>query len=503
MSDLDLETPKSDLKGRTVRGAGAVLVAQAIRFAARLVSIVVLARLLSPADFGLVAMIAPLSAGAMLLRDLGLGQAAIQRPDVKHGQLSNLFWFNILVTLSLAVAVAASAELVAAFYGEPKLIAIAQAFSGLIFFGGLTGMHSTLLTRQMRFHRIAVIDAASLTMGVAVGIIVALIHPNYWALIAMQMTTVCTAAVLSWTLSGWSPSLPQRQHPIWDMIKFGGNVAAFRFLNFVAGNVDRVLIGKVWGDVALGFYDRAFRLQQLPRAQINRPLMRVAVSLLSRLQAQPDRYRRAYQRILGAVFLATGPGMVFAMMTSDWLIPLILGEKWTPVSRLFAWLALASICRIFSTTIGYLYISQDRSDDLLRWGLVSSSGTIVSIVIGLPWGVIGVVVSYTLITVLLLVPFQLWWGLRRGPVGFGDVMEVVLPIALGLVISATMLHFAWAWTNTQPVVAPLVLFIATYLTCVCALLPFKSGRRTLRDIMELRHSFRTKRSEEASAFTGA
>ncbi len=494
-----LALPDGNLKERSVRGGTVILAAQAIGFFLRFGSVILLARLLTPADFGLVAMIAPIRGLAGLLKDLGLAQAVIQRPKLVPGELTNLFWINSAITVALTLMLVALAPWVADFYGEPRARDITYVSAAMVLIGGFSALNVALLSRQMRFKDIAIPELAALAAGIAVGIVLAWQLESYWALIAMQFVTICTESLLMWWRSGWTPSWPNRQHDVRSMVRFGRNVAGFRILNYIASNVDRVLIGKAWGIDALGLYDRATRLLLLPTGQINRPLGRIALPLLSRLQDEPQRYRRAYQGLLGLVLFAATPGIAWATVTAPWLIPTVLGPQWVGLDRLFVWLALASIVRVATVTTGFLYISQDRTDELIRWGFVSAFGRIAAIVAGLPWGVYGVVVSFSLVTIFVLAPFQIWLGTRRGPVRAKDFVRVVLPFCVGLSVFFVLALGVISQLGLQQLIVPLVMLPGSYLVCILALLPFAIGRRILLDVVELRLSLLKPRSLRAAA----
>ena len=295
---IDSLTPAADaelLKRRSVRGAAATFLGQGTRFVLQFGAQVALARLLLPAQFGLVAMVGPVLSFVAIFNELGLTQATVQRARISHQELSNLFWINFAVSLVLAGCMAAASPLVASFYAEPRLVPVTLALAGLLVVSGLSSQPIALMNRTMRFGRLAVIDVACTTLTAAVrhrrGVCgVRLLvpgdhaggqrgdHPG--ALLDLRALAAGPAAPRGGTKRA---AALRRQHG-----------RAYNLVNFAGNNVDLVMIGKVGGTLAVGLYDRGFKLVAAPIWTISLPVARVAVSLLSRLNGSPAQYRRAF-----------------------------------------------------------------------------------------------------------------------------------------------------------------------------------------------------------------
>jgi len=288
----------ADLHRRTLRGGAVTLAGQGARFVLNLTSTAILARLLVPQDFGLVAMVAAITGFLATFRDMGLSAATVQRREINHQQVSSLFWINVLVSLVVTLVTAAVAVPVANFYGDVRLVKITLALSLAALVTGLGVQHQALLARQMKFAVLSAIDLTSLAVGIFVAALLAQRGAGYWARVAMQLTVAITQSTALWVASSWRPGFMSWNSDVRAMLAFGGHLSGFNALNYIVRNFDNVLIGKFLGAVQLGIYSRAYQLLLLPLSQINGPISNVAVPVLSRLQNYPDRYRAYHRRMV-------------------------------------------------------------------------------------------------------------------------------------------------------------------------------------------------------------
>src|SRR5262245_40927528 len=315
--------------GRTARGGAVTMVSHGFKFMISIMATAVLARLLTPGDYGLIGMVAVVTSFASLFKDMGLSLATVQITRLTHGQVSTLFWINVGVSLAIAIVVAALAPFVAWFYEEPRLTGITAVVAFGFLLGGLSVEHEALLKRQMRFFALSAANLISLVCGYGVGITLALRGAGYWSLVCAQLALLGSHAVAVWITCGWRPSLPKKNAGVRGMLKFGGHVTGYTTVNYFSGNLDGLLIGRFWGPDHLGFYAKAMQLWSLPVEQINEPIAAMTIPALSRLNDEPQRYREAYMRIMEKVLLLTMPCMAFMIATADWLVHLVLGPQWS------------------------------------------------------------------------------------------------------------------------------------------------------------------------------
>src|ERR1700730_4019611 len=325
---LSVEHLQADLKGRSVRGGVLSVAAQGAQILLQSVSTVVLGQLLSPVDFGLVAMVTAVTAIAAGFADLGLTEATIQRKEISHSQVSTLFWINVAIGLLLTLLTAAMAPVLAWFYREPRLVSITLLVSLTFLIGGLKGQHTAFLKRQMRFSSLAIRDVTSYAIAVSVAILMARRGAGYWAIVALPLTLNLTQTLISWLMVNWRPGLPRRDAGVRSLVSFGGNVAAsYVIFNWIR-SADNVLIGWYWGAGPLGLYSRAYSLLTLAVSQITAPASSVAIPTFSRIQGDPELFAKYYLRIVNLIMWISAALFGFLFVAARPFIVLTLGNKW-------------------------------------------------------------------------------------------------------------------------------------------------------------------------------
>lgn len=481
-SYFDTTEIKENLAQRTVRGGLLSGAAQTVKSILQLVGLtVVLPRLISPDEFGMIGMVISVIGFVALFRDLGLADATVQREDITHDQVSGLFWVNAGVGVAIAVVTAGLAPVIAWFYGYPELAGITAVLAVTAVFGGLTVQHQAILRRQMRYGALASIEVIALATQIAVAVLMALAGFSYWALVGGRLALAGVVMIGVWVACSWRPARPQRGAEIGELVRFGGNVTGFNLVNYFARNLDDILIGKFRGTTALGLYRKAYEIFRLPLDQINRPVSRVALPALSRLVGEPKRYRSAYLRILEKVSLVTFPVGVYIIMTADVLPAVVLGERWAGAGPLLLAMGLLMFAQPIGSSTGWLFISQNRTKEFLRWGIVGSSMAVLSFVVGLPWGAFGVALAYSISGVLVRTPALLWWVGRKGPVRTVDFYRTTAPFLLASLVSAlAVLDFRYL-VELEPVPDLLASLVVTAVSFLGALLVLKSGRKALLD----------------------
>ncbi len=472
---------KTNLGGRTARGGAVAVIAQALKFIITIAATSILARLLTPQDYGLIGMVAFVTAFVSLYKDLGLAAATIQRPEISFDQISTLFWINVSLSVAVCIFTVAIAPLVSWFYGEPRLTSITVLTAVGFIISGMAVQHEALLRRQMRYFALASIGCISLVVGYMVAILMAWNGFHYWALVGSQLALVFTGTVITWTVCRWRPGMPKKDTGVRSMLRFGGNFTGFSTINFFSRNLDNLLIGRVWGAQQLGIYSRAYQLMMLPIDQINEPISSVAIPSLSRLTDSDIAYRRAYLRMLEKVALLTMPAVALMIVTSDWIVAIVLGPQWRQVGILLSILGIAGLIQPISNTTGWLFITQGRTKEMFRLSMVSGPITIASIIAGLPWGAVGVAASYVtgqLITINILY----WYVGRRGPVRTMDFYRTIAPFAAAsLSALAACIAFRYWQYPVNALGGIMVCTVVALLTTILVLAIIPAGRNALGD----------------------
>ncbi len=359
---------------------------------------------------------------------------------------------------------------------------------------GIASQQMAVMARQMKFARMAIVDVACLLTAIAAGVGSALAGLGYWSLVVMQVSNLAIIALLSSILSGWRPSLPTRTGGVRSMLAFGAHMTGYNLVTYAGGNLDSVLIGAVSGSVSLGFYDRSMKLIVTPLWQLSMPLARVATSLLSRLQANPADYRRAYLAMLQGLLVATTPGFACGALTANTLVPAVLGPQWADAAPLVAWLCISAILVPVSISTSWLFISQGRVQAQLQWACTRTGLSLAALAIGLHWGVIGVAAAYAIMSPLVQ-GSMVWGATRGGPVGLRDVVAGTYPILLATAIGSATAYWAttdWAsgWLAAHgPFAGLLTSLVVIYVAGTASLLCFPAGIALIRDVISARRLF--------------
>jgi PST family polysaccharide transporter len=445
----------SDLRGHALRGTSITLVAQILSFAISTTGTVILARLLTPHDFGLVAMV--LSA-SLLLQGFGTNgfiEATIQREEIDHRQISNLCWINVSINLMLTLAFMALAPAIAWFYREPLLKPIVVALAVSILFGGTSTQHQALLRRHMEFYKIAACDIAAMIASVGVAIALAYRGWGYWALVARWVMAPAATTVAAWVFCGWRPGLPSRGTGTRPMLGYAFNTYGNFVLTYFSRTVDKVLVGRFQGSQALGSYDRAYQFSMLLPSQLYGPLNSVGLPAFSRLASDPPKYRQTFLRLFSMMAFVCMPVSAVLTLTGKDVIFVMLGPQWNSAGEIFSIFGLSIGVMMLYYKHPTLHLSLGTPDRWLRWAIVSSMVTVLLIVIGLPFGARGVAAAYSASFYILIGP-ALWYAGRPVQLKISSLLSVawrysVAALAAGLV--------CWFITDRLAVIAGIVMHL--------------------------------------------
>jgi polysaccharide transporter, PST family len=405
-----------ELRRLAVRGAAATLSAAALSLTLRVVPTVVLARLLTPVDFGVVAMVTTFSLLLMSFGTSGFSEAVIQPEEMNRFQASNLFWITCVIGLILTIGFAASGPLLARFFRNPLVARVAVATSGAIFISAAGTIHSALLKRAMRFSAVSVNDVVALSVYTAVGILLALRGWKYWALVAAIVAQSLSTTIGAWWLCRWIPSLPRRGVGTRALIRFAANVYGRFSADYFARNVDNLLVGWQFSAATLGYYKKAYDLFALSASQLISPLHNVALATLSRINQDPARFKRYLANSLEMVaFVGMAVGADLTLVGKD-LVRVVLGPKWSESGQIFELFGPGIGIMLLYSTVGWIHLSIGKPGRWLRWTLVELVVTASLFVLALPWGPAGIAVAWSVSLWTLSIP-AFWYAGR--PIRFG------------------------------------------------------------------------------------
>ncbi|MFC3607954.1 lipopolysaccharide biosynthesis protein [Stutzerimonas tarimensis] len=489
-ADSATDTVPKRLGTTAARGALVVMSGQLCKIAIQFGSIVILARLLSPDDYGLMAMIMVVVGLGDVLREFGLSSAAIQARDVSPQQRTNLFWINSAVGLLLAAAIIALSPAIAAFYDQPALQSIAVAMSLTFIFSGLATQFRAQLNREMRFNRLMTAEIAGMAAGLGIGVSMALADQGYLALVGQQIGQHGVTLVAMVIAGRWWPGLPRRGAGMAPFLRYGWNVMNTQLIGYAARNVDSLIIGRQFGAELLGLYNRAYQLLMLPLNQINAPSTTIALPVLSRLQNQPERYDAFLLHGQSTMLHLLVGGLAFGIAQAEPLILLVLGERWAATVPLFQALAVGGVFQAAGYASYWVFLSKGLTGSHLRFTLISRPLLILFIVLGAQWGVQGVAIAYSAGLCITWL-----WGLawlRGSGAPVGGMLRNGLMIAIGYALCATASMLGSGWLGESlggRLLAGLLAMLGAFLL-LCLLWP--AFRRSVVAVIETRKLLRAR-----------
>jgi O-antigen/teichoic acid export membrane protein len=505
----------TELRHLAVRGAAATVSGQGLALAVQVVSTVILARLLAPADFGVVAMVTTFS---LLLESFGLNgftEAVIQCEEIEHFTASNLFWFNSGAGLVLAVAFASAGSLLARFYRNPLVANVAVGVSVTIFVAGASVVHLALLRRAMRFAAVSANDVLARAACVTVTILLALRGWGYWALVAGIVAQRLSTTAGAWWLCRWTPGLPRRTGRTGAIVRFAAHVYGRFGFRYSTQNIDNLLVGWKFNAVTLGFYKKAYDLFALSASQLTAPLHSVALAALSRLNQDPGRFRRYLVNALGVIaFVGMAVGADLTLVGRD-VVRLVLGPQWGEAGAIFTFFGPGIGLMLLLSTTGWIHLSIGRPDRWLRWTVLEFTVTALLFVVALRWGPEGIAVAWSASFWILTIP-AFWYAGRPVQFGVPSFLAPVWKYAVAsllagcacAVLTRGFLPFAAAASVAvalERVLLISAMFVGLYLGAVTALhrgiAPLRQLSGLLRELTPERSSARPARLTAAE--TGA
>jgi PST family polysaccharide transporter len=409
----------------------------------QIVAAIVLARLLAPEDFGLVAILTVLTSFAPLLIDFGLGDATAQRGKITPGQVSSLFWLSSGIGLAIAAVVAACSPLIAAIYREPRLAPIALCTGITFVLWGISNQHMALLRRTMQFGKIARIQTFGTLAGIAVAIVMAIWGYGYWALVLRPITYAVCVAFGAWRACPWRPGSPVFDEDVKSMVRFGLHVVGFSVTYTIAKSVDRIGLGLFYPAEQVGYYQNAITLYENSIFSVLSQLHTVGSAALSKLQSNPTALRQKYEAALSALAFFMMPAAAILSVTGEDVTVLLLGEKWRMAGSLLSIIALRGISQVIEGSQGWLHLSIGRADRWQNWGIVSLGVQIAAVLSGLPFGATGIAIAVVVAHVFIALPSVSYAG---RPIGIGTslVIRAVGPQLFGAIATAAV---GW-WLQT-------------------------------------------------------
>jgi O-antigen/teichoic acid export membrane protein len=421
------------VKELVIRGVSWKLVSQVFIQVARVAFALVLARLLTPEDFGLAAEALVIAGFVIAFSDLGLGAALVQRREIDERDRSTVFWSGVAVGALLTLAGVALAGPIASFYGEPEVESLMAVVSLSFFVSALGATQRAVLTREMDFRRLEVCAMAGVVVGGVVSVAGASVGWGPWALVAQQLTTAVVTTAVLWLVVSWRPRWMFSLASIRGLGGYGSNVLGTRLVYRAQESALPLLIGRFLGAASLGIFTIAYTVILVPLTRLAIPIGEVLFPAFSRMQDERERASELWIRALGVLTAVCAPAMMGLAVVAPDFVEVVLGEQWSeavPVIRILAWVGLIQALQAWN---GGIFMGLGKANTLFRATLVFSVLYVAAFLVGVQWGIVGVSVTYAFVATVLEAAY-LWITTRALGIRFWTPLRSLVGVAQATVV---------------------------------------------------------------------
>lgn len=377
---------------------------QAATSVIRLIVSIIVARILNPEDFGLLAMAYIFIGFLNIFKDLGTVDAIIQKKNITHNLLNSVFTFNVIIGLSFWIFIIAASPIISRFFGEESLVGILSLMGVTFFIHSFGSVQRALMQKNMRFRTLAIIEISAVSFNSILAIILALAGLRVWALVWGFVFGTIFSTIMIWYKSSWRPKLYFKWKNIQSIFYFSLNLTGSNIFGYFIISSDSLLIGRFLGSSPLGFYNLTQRILMNPVRLITQSVTRALFPALAKIKDDNYQLKDKYLRACGGIAIISFPLLTGATILAEPFVLTLFGEKWRPIILLIKILSPIAIIQSITTTVGVIYLVKGKTNLLLYWQIGSGITTLISVVLGLSWGLIGVAISYGIAVVLLTYP---------------------------------------------------------------------------------------------------
>lgn len=429
-----------------MRSGLARLIGQAISLALKLLALVVLARLLSPSDFGIAAMVTVITGVLDIFNSSGISSATIQAANVTHAQISRMFWINVLVSSALAAVCVFSAPIQASFYHEPRLIPVAVGLGLGFVIAGFALPHAAILQRNLRFVTLTTIESGSALASTLLQIYAAATGWGYMSFVVGALSYNLLWALAAAAATRFIPDPPWKRAEVGSMLRFGSVVTLNTLIVYIGYNIEKVLLGRTWGADALGQYGRAYSLTNMPAASLNAAFVGVSLSALSRLQHDLERLKSYFLTGYGLLMSITAPLTLLCWIYAEDIVAVALGPKWAASAEVFRLLSPTVLTLGIINPLSPLMLARGQQRRSLALACIIAPLVLIAVVIGLPYGPTGVATAYSTAMILWCAPHVIL-VLRGTNISPLDLVRAVMKPAMASIPAGIA---AWAALRFVP-----------------------------------------------------
>ncbi len=439
MTNKAKENNTLNLKAISIAGFLHAFKGQAVRLILTVTYTVVLARLLTPGEYGLFFMAWVIVGFVHNIRDLGLTSATVQSPQLEKEERNSLFWVNVFIGVGFTLLIMLCAPLFAKLYGRSELSGIFTLLAVIFIFGGFNIQFQAVFRRNMEFLIINRIHNFSLLVGIIVAICLALNGAGYWSLVGLHLSNEIMQTLLFWRFSNWKPGRIESISNVKSFLTYGKDLSIFNIGQNFTLMFDQLILGWLWGASVLGIYNRMAIMLLMPLRQLMIPLGHVSLSTMSKLQNEPLKLRQFYWHILNFIGYLWIPFCAVAVIFSHETILIVLGPQWTEGGIILKILAIGVLPLPFYNSINWVYQALGKTRQLRNWGYISVPSIIYLLCIGAPFGGRGIAIAYAAGMNLLLV-CRLFLVYKQTPICLSDIWDaLVRPLIAGALFLGVIL----------------------------------------------------------------
>jgi polysaccharide transporter, PST family len=423
---------------RVIKGGGISIIYHLVYLVIQLTQLIVLSRILTPEDFGIVGMAVAITGFIRLFQDMGFSNATIQRPSISQDLLSALFYINIIVGLVLMVFCWMAVPVASWIFKEDRVGEVILVMSLSIPMLSSRAQHRALMMRNMEFNRLNIVQIVSNLIGLVAACWCAVIlNLGYWSIAVAQIVTSTVDMMMFWILSSWRPTKPQNYDGLKEAFNFGANITGSNILSWIWKQSDNLIVGARLGASELGYYTRAYSIFTLPMGIISGPIASAVIPGLSKLQHDSEKWLEVYGRAVRLLLFLGALMTIFLYINSDLLIYIFMGEGWTRSSEVFSVLSLSIIPAILWELARFEFLSLGRSDVMLKYSLIAGPLHVLMFWVGAGQGTLGVAWGLCIASWILTIPL-IRMIIATSPITVREMILSIFPLVIPLVSILTL-----------------------------------------------------------------
>lgn len=415
------------LKTRVFTGVKWISLTNIFKQILGVVTLVIFARLLTPEDFGVFAILMIFVGFLGMFTDMGISAALIHVKEPSERLLSSLFYLNVIVGIILFVLLSLLSGPISDFFDNHKLKMLLPLIAINFIIASFGVVQKALYEKAMNFKNLTLFESASVLIGMILGVTAAVYGLGVYSLILQTLSTTLISVILMWYASSWRPSRYFSGEEIKRVWSYSAHLSSFNVINYFARNADNFLIGKYLGSYSLGLYSLAYKIMLYPLQNISHVLIRILFPAFSLIQDDDEKFKKAYLRVIFFIALVSFPLMAGLTVTSDLLVKLFFGSKWDGLALVLTILAPVGMLQSVVTTVGSIYMAKGNTKEMFKIGSLNAIVTILFFVMGIPFGVEGVAFSYLLANIVMLYP-NLMIAWRQIGLTIKEGMGTVFPV---------------------------------------------------------------------------